>query len=270
MLQLHIKDKQGNEYTNEDFKFIISEKTIPDMPTQTLVQDKVPGSLKKVTYRREYENRIIPVKIFFYVSSFEELSENINKLNSVLADEVTLRFEEMGYVYDCNLINPIEQNPALPHDFLYNKYYQLEFETTTPYKYSPQASNEALEFGKGWHVGMNAEFSDPTIFNITGDTTIQLNNFGNQPAFPVLKLTGTCDNISIGSLVYSASILNNLTIDCENNHNLCYEVNDGVLTNKLVNLSGSFIEVPPGISDLAITGTNLNLTLEVIYRHTYK
>lgn len=264
MLQLHIKDKQGVKYTNEDFKFLISTKNVPDMPTQTLVQDQIPYSRKKITYRRVDENRVIRLKIFFDAEDGVELTENVNKLNSILANEVELRFEELGYVYFCNLINEISQEAILQH----YKYYDLEFETTTPYKYSPQASNETIEFGEGWSFGMGAEFSDPTVYIIKGNTTVTLTNFGNESALPVFVLSGTCSSIAIGDLSYVAAISTNLVIDCENK--LCYEVSGDNLINKLSNLSGKFIEIPKGASNLTISGTDLNLTLEVIYRHTYR
>ena len=264
MVQLYLTNSEGTTYTNEDFNFIINRKTVPDFPTITLIQDDIPYRRDNVIYQRKCENRIIDIDITFIVDNFAELSENINALNTLLQNKIAIQFAEMGYVYFVNLTGTVGQETISTH----TKTYSLTFETTTPYKNGP-ISNEQLEFGQGFSFGMGLQFMTPTIdYVITGNTTIQVENFGNQPAFPIITIIGTCDNVKIDEMIYNNTITDNLTIDVKKE--ICYRDNAGTLENKLPYLSGNFLEIIPGTNNIEITGNNLDLTLSLNYRHCYK
>jgi len=264
MVQLYLQDNQGVDYTNEDFRFIISSKSVPEIPTKTLVQEKIPYGRKKVTYRKEYENRQIQIKIFFKVDNTDELMAEVSKLNKILANEVVIRFDDFPYIYYCNLIGEISQEEIVRH----NKYFTLTFETTTPYRYSNITSITDIDYSWEWNVAMGDYFGYiKPVYSINQNTDVIVRNFGNVNALPIVKITGSCDSISIGKLTYNTSITDNLYIDCENY--ICYRENNGVKENKLNNLSGDWIELLSGDNNISIVGTNLNCTVEIIYRHTY-
>ena len=261
MQQLLIKHKD-KVYDNNSFNFIVSKKDVPDMPTSTIMSDEIPYSSKKVIYRREDGTRIIPVSIYFKHEYLNELNKNINDLNNLLKDEIVLKFNDNPYSYICNLIDFSQENIIDMH-----KIYTLTFETTDAYRYSWQKSNEELSWEWAYeNIGINRR--EPTIYNITSNTTIKCDNFGNYPAKPIVKIQGTCNNITIGGMTYNASITDNLTIDTEKE--ICYRDNNGNIENKRQNLSGEFLIIIPGENEISITGSNMNLTLELIYRHTYR
>lgn len=238
MVQVVLRDNE-NELTNEDFNFIISEKNVPDMPTQTLIQDEIPYRNTKVTYRRKDEARTIYMKIYFLVDDFEALNSSLNTLNEFLQNEVTIKFLDIDYEFRCNLVGEVNQDEISRHHRLYD----LKFETVDTYKYrsADTISQDFIESGN-----------------------IILSNNGNIDALPIIKITGTCDNLTIGTLDYSDAISDTLTIDCEKE--ICYNENG----NKLPFLSGEFIKLSPGENELEVTGDNLDITVEITYKHTYR
>lgn len=106
--------------------------------------------------------------------------------------------------------------------------------------------------------------------NITGYTAKQLENKGNFESKPLIELNGTADSVvmQICNEAFSISNLSVTTyIDCENMN--VYKIDNDKKVSLLPQFQGVFPTIQPGIVDVIISGTNLNLDVTVDYRDTY-
>lgn len=107
--------------------------------------------------------------------------------------------------------------------------------------------------------------------NITNSETVILINNGTYKSKPVFEITGTATSITFASDGGSFSISDiteKTIVNCKNM--LCYTV-DGLeqKTNKLKDFTGNFIEVEPGLTEVAISGTSLNVNVTIKINDTY-
>lgn len=106
--------------------------------------------------------------------------------------------------------------------------------------------------------------------SITSYTVKQLENKGNFETKPIIVLDGTADLLlmQIGNEAFSISNLNVTTyVDCENMN--VYKIENDKKVSLLPQFQGVFPTIQPGIVDVIISGTNLNLDVTVDYRDTY-
>lgn len=106
--------------------------------------------------------------------------------------------------------------------------------------------------------------------SVTGYTSKQLENKGNFETKPVITLEGTADLLlmQIGNEAFSISNLNVTTyVDCENMN--VYKMENDKKVSLLPQFQGIFPTIQPGIVDVIISGTNLNLDVTIDYRDTY-
>lgn len=106
--------------------------------------------------------------------------------------------------------------------------------------------------------------------SITGYTAKQLENKGNFESKPLIILDGTADLLimQIGNDSFSISNLNATTyVDCENMN--VYKIENDKKISLLPQFQGIFPTIMPGITDVYVSGDNLNLDVTVEYRDTY-
>jgi phage-related protein len=104
------------------------------------------------------------------------------------------------------------------------------------------------------------------IFTVVPGQTITVENAGTYKALPIIVLKGVASTVSFGGFTY-ANLNGTIYIDCENKH-VCEIVNSKKI-NKIMNFSGEFPELAPGLNQFAITGTITNLIVEFNYKNTY-
>jgi hypothetical protein len=106
---------------------------------------------------------------------------------------------------------------------------------------------------------------DVYSFTVTEPTTVTVNNYGTLDIAPVTQITGSFDDLSIAcdgkTFVYSEAIVDQTLI--VNHDKMTAKIGT---TNKLGKCSGDFIELPIGDSDVTISGTNLNFTIDFIFK----
>lgn len=103
--------------------------------------------------------------------------------------------------------------------------------------------------------------SDKFSFDVTGKTTVQVNNFGTLVTAPITEITGTFTTLSLtlnGKTFHynEALTAGTLVIDHEK-----YTAANGTY-NKLNQTSGDFVELLAGYNDITIDGSNLNCTIK--------
>ena len=106
--------------------------------------------------------------------------------------------------------------------------------------------------------------------SITGYTSKQLEHRGNLETKPTIILEGTADLLlmQIGNEAFSISNLSVTTyVDCEDMN--VYKIENNKKVSLLPQFQGVFPKIAPGIVDVIISGTNLNLDITVDYKDTY-
>ncbi len=261
-MRLTIRDKEGNLYTNEQLGFKVHVNSIPEVIQKQIISDILPISHKEVVYDEILQPRLITIEIGYYIN--DELMDNIFALNELLNENLTIMFDDGPLSCDVRL-NTFEQHAVLGK---YMKFH-LVFETLTAFRYSWQYCHEELT--EDWnYTKLGVQSADKTSYAIVEDQTIQCKHLGQVDVNPIFRLFGTWDAITIGGMTYSNPINGELIIDCDKK--LCYQTLDGgtpVLENRKEFLSGDWLTLTKGVNDISISGMNLNLQLDIIYRHTY-
>ena len=261
-MKLIIKDPLGIKHTNDELGFKVHKVSVPELINKQIVADTLPISHKQIVYDEIPQPRLISVLIG--LPNDNELLARILAINMLLNENLTIMFDTGPLSYDVRL-NSFEQQDIL------GKYmqFQLTFETLDAHRYSWQYSNEVLE--DDWNYSaIGVIETDLSVFDLTAAQTVTCINRGQLMIEPVIRITGSFDSLSIGSLSFLSGIDGELIIDCD--RKLCYQTLDGesaVLINQKGNLSGDWISLVVGQNDLLVTGTNLNIHLEVIYRHIF-
>ncbi len=258
-MKLFIRDQAGTVYTNLDLGLKLLAKDVPELIQKEEVADLLPFSHTKVTYDEIPKPRLITAQLGIYKD--DDWVGKVLALNGLLSFPVTIRFEDSPLSYDVRLSN-FEQEEIL------GKYQRISliFETTTPYRYAWQYTNEIMT--EDWEYEKLGIVDDgPLAYDLTEGATITISNYGQVAVNPLIKITGSFDDFSIGSLAYSGLLNGELIIDCEKK--VCYELVDGLVTNRKSNLSGDWMSLAVGSNSIDVQGTNLNIHLEIIYRYTY-
>ncbi len=261
-MKLTIKDPLGIKHTNDELGLKVHKIFVPELINKQIVSDTLPISHKVIVYDEIPQPRLISVLIG--LKNDDQLLTKILEINTLLNKNLTIMFDTGPLSYDVRL-NSFEQQDIL------GKYiqFQLTFETLDASRYSWQYSNEVLE--DDWsYAALGILETDQTIFDLAIEQTVTCINRGQLVIEPLIRITGSFDSLSIGSLSFSSVIEGELIIDCD--RKLCYQILDGedeVLINQKGNLSGEWISLDVGQKDLLVSGTNLDIHLEIIYRHTY-
>lgn len=109
---------------------------------------------------------------------------------------------------------------------------------------------------------------DAYQFVVTGNATVEVNNFGTHSVKPVIEIVGTFTTLSITvagkTLNYTEAVSNKtITLDCA-----LLQVKDGA-TNKNNAMTGDFLTLPVGVNSVQISGTGLNCTVTFKFRPLY-
>jgi len=104
------------------------------------------------------------------------------------------------------------------------------------------------------------------IFLVSSGETINVVNIGTYKALPIIILTGTAENVTIGDFTF-ANLSGTIYIDCKNQ--VVYSISSGSKINKIANFSGDFLELVPGTNSFLISGTITTLLIEFDYKATY-
>jgi len=115
---------------------------------------------------------------------------------------------------------------------------------------------------------ISLSWSDDFTFDINGDQTISINNFGLLNIRPEIHITGSFETIAFDAndqLLQYNTALSGSTLIIDNRRMTIREDN----TNRLKHMSGDFIEFVPGYNQVTVSGTGLNCTVEFVFRAVY-
>lgn len=107
--------------------------------------------------------------------------------------------------------------------------------------------------------------------DITGITFKQLLNNGNHDTMPIIAISGTATKVTciMDDVEFAYNNLNNETVFIDSEKMICYVVAGNKKVSKLPNFFGIFPAIKKGINEVTISGTKMNVEIEVKYRTTY-
>lgn len=144
--------------------------------------------------------------------------------------------------------------------------FTLPFTAYDPFAYSIFES-VGINVDSPIPVDANLHVDSEYEFDISGPTTIQIDNFGTLNAQPVIEITGSFTSLSLTlggiEFKYNESMSGMLILD--------YKKKTAKIgtTNVLKNTNAKFGKLPRGISDVIIGGTNLDFLISVRFRQKY-
>lgn len=129
-------------------------------------------------------------------------------------------------------------------------------------------SSDAITWGSSVTWGSSIRWGDTWAYRVKGNGSVEVNNWGTMILKPTIELSGSMGNISITcgdkTLAYNAPLVSETLII--NNDRMT--VKKGA-ENVLKHMTGDFTELQPGINEISITGTNLNIDVSFKFETLY-
>lgn len=145
--------------------------------------------------------------------------------------------------------------------------FTLPFTAYDPFAYSAESTSDILTWDTDYTWDDDFAWDDDYSYSITAPSTLEINNIGNQNALPIIKISGAFSSLSltVGGVVftYNAPLNGVLELDFKRR-----TAKVGT-TNVLQNSNAQFGKLPPGISNVVVGGTGLNITIDIIFNFKY-
>lgn len=106
------------------------------------------------------------------------------------------------------------------------------------------------------------------VHQITGPTTIEVENNGAFELEPFIKIEGSFDNLAIGGLVINKALASDI-LYIDNELGEIYTKQLETRVNWMPYSSGGFLSLKHGINDVQISGNNMNFTLSYLSRERW-
>jgi predicted phage tail component-like protein len=253
---------------------VMRSKNRPILPSPKIITEEVMGadgsldfSDANVDGRTKYNDRIITVNFSIIESSSAVLHARARDIARWLnCGEKLLVFDDQTMVYYLARVN---NKIDLEKQIVSLQEFTVQFKCR-PFMYSfINSLTENLQLGQGLQLGYGLRFDmKPATFSISENTDITVYNAGDYVK-PTFKITGTADIISLTcngkTLTYNVPLLagKELIIDSEK-----YTATlNGELVNN--NMTGSFFELENGNNTINVSGENLDIDLDVIFKYRY-
>lgn len=146
--------------------------------------------------------------------------------------------------------------------------FTLPFVAYDPWAYSKDSTARLLTWDTDhtWNDGFS--WSDGYTFSITGPTTVQVNNLGTLNAEPVIVISGNFNSLllTLGGVQFTYDVPMNGRLEINFKRKV---VIYGGTQNVLQNTNAKFGKLPPGISNIVVGGSGLNIIMDVIFNFKY-
>ncbi len=131
---------------------------------------------------------------------------------------------------------------------------------------------ELREYGEGLSYGEGFFYISDSSFPITASgQTFTVKNEGSTLAYPLIRISGAFTNLSLSdgnqTLTIAGSTGVNDIVEIDSDLDKCSVRLNGV--NAWSRSNGVFLVLKPGDTTFTVTGTNPNITIEIIYRYQY-
>jgi predicted phage tail component-like protein len=150
--------------------------------------------------------------------------------------------------------------------------FTLPFTAYDPWAYAKESTATLLTWDTDYTWDDDFAWSDGYRFDFRGPGTVEINNIGTLNAEPIIVITGSFNSLSLtlGDVQFqyntpvNTSTSGVLQIDFKRK-----TVRQGGTQNVLQNTNAKFGKLPPGTSNIVVGGSNLNITMDVIFNFKY-
>jgi predicted phage tail component-like protein len=248
----------------------VKTESIPYIPPKRQITKEVQGRDGGYTFEDCYGDIQIPLKCKITGETLLDRRKTAREIAAWLTNKGTLIFDyepdvEYTVVKITNDIKGMFVGYHLPVDEFTIIFECKPFQKQTYYN-DNITWDDITSAWKYFNIPWNGEGCDRAFLTVEHGDTLQLANFGTYKARPIITLTGVAATVTIGPFTYTG-LNGTIYVDCEDR--VVYSESGGVKTNKLPYFTGTFVELVPGVTDLAVSGTITNLDVTFDYKNTY-
>lgn len=145
--------------------------------------------------------------------------------------------------------------------------FTLPFTAYDPFPYSVDSTSDLLTWDTDYTWDDDFAWDDGYSFTFSSPGNASVNNLGDQNAEPIISIVGSFSSLTltVGGVVfaYNAPMSGTLILDFKRK-----TAKIGT-QNVLQNTNAQFGKIPPGESNITVGGTNLNITVDIIFNFKY-
>lgn len=145
--------------------------------------------------------------------------------------------------------------------------FTLPFTAFDPFAYSLTDTGSLLTWDTDYTWEDDFAWGDAYTFDFTRAGTVQINNFGRLNVEPLIVVAGSFNTLSltVGGVEFRYNTPLNGMLEINYKRKTAKSGNQNVLQNS----NAKFGKLPPGTSDLIVGGTNLNISIDVVFQAKY-
>lgn len=154
--------------------------------------------------------------------------------------------------------------------------FTLPFKAFYPFAESVTDTSTRLAYGQGYTYGMGLHYGMSGQYSFavnSSPTTRSIYHAGTHEAYPIIRLVGSCSNLTLTNTTTGETLQLNMPIPSNSTVEInCAPLEQSVTRNGVLSLNGvlgTFPRLVEGNNNITISGTSLNLTVSFIFRHTY-
>ncbi len=186
------------------------------------------------------------------------------------ADELVLNYEP-DKVYKVKLITNVDVDMLTAYDN-----FTITFEAKPIQKRLWESGGSNLVWNNAFITWDNANFPwlgfETSFTGVTNGRNLGVTNNGTYKVFPIIKLSGWATSVTLTNSNGDSFVYNNLVnevvyVDCD--ARLVYLESGSTKINKRSNFSGTYMALETGSNTIAVTGSNISLSIEFIFNESY-
>lgn len=254
-----------NGIHSDTFQIAVSIKSLPYLPKKRQTTIEVQGRDGGVVFEDSYDN--INIELSCQIGGYEpslrrSAARKIAAWLSATGGQLIFDYEPDKVYTVVAIVNDVSSSID---GWIEN--FTINF-TCKPYQTS-LIYNDELTWNDAnfpWNdanfpwLGYSRIFTD-----VRNGDILSVGNAGTYKALPVVKLDGVAATVTIGSMTYS-NLAGIIYIDCE--EQVVYSIS-GAKVNQILNFSGEFIEILPGVNNIIVSGSITSLNVEFDYKNTF-
>ncbi len=260
-----------DDYTFEDFGY--KERFGETNPSTPEIEEKfisIPGRPGRISFGTEIGVKQFKIPLMLIEKSEYERQQRRNNFVAFLFDAYRQpRTFKLIFDYEPDKFYWVKVGSQLTPEMLYQMdQIELTLIANDPTKYSVSKSEEIT-----WENDVIPIYSDilwmtgEGVHTVTSPSTIEIVNNGTLAQLASFTISGTGTNVgfSCNGKSFSLGTFTNTTFEIDGK---TYSVKKNGI-DVFSALSGDFIELLPGVNNVQITGSDLNLTISENLRYAY-
>lgn len=145
--------------------------------------------------------------------------------------------------------------------------FTLPFTAYDPWAYGKESTSDLLTWDTDYTWEDDFSWSDGYSFSFSGPGLAEINNQGSLNAEPVIRISGSFTSLSltVGDVVFKYNVPMSGTLELDFKRKTAKMGTQNVLQNT----NAKFGKIPPGTSEIFVSGLGMNITMDVIFNFKY-